>query len=316
MQVQGRRLDGRAHPPGVPHAVRPQRGPDDPPVVLEGRVGHAGIRIASRYTCGGRSSGQPGPDQSVSMRPTCSASSRTSWRSGVAGSWNAQHVSAPLALPERVGEHGRAHAQRMRRGDDAEPADHLRVVRTHGPGHQAAPVVADHDGVRLAKRADQPRRVGRGRSPGRSPWAACRCRRIRADRRRRRGNLPGPAMPAGCRHVHQNSGKPCSSSTSGPSPLSATWKRVPFALTDRCDHGPSTWTAESAGTVIRRAPAPPASPGAGRCPRFRALVGAAAWQGCPGRMARVRRSPVIRRIFSTPIKHRDSREQHVNAGRR
>jgi hypothetical protein len=42
-----------------------------------------------------------------------------------------------------------------------------------------------------------------------------------------------------CRQVHQNWGKPCSIRTSGPSPCSATWNRVPFAVTARCDHGPS-----------------------------------------------------------------------------
>ena len=48
-----------------------------------------GIWMARRYTCAVRSSGQPGADQSVSMRPTSSALSRTSWRSGMIGSWKA-----------------------------------------------------------------------------------------------------------------------------------------------------------------------------------------------------------------------------------
>jgi len=42
-----------------------------------------------------------------------------------------------------------------------------------------------------------------------------------------------------CRHIHQNCGNPCSMSTSGPSPLSAMWNRLPFALIERCDQGPS-----------------------------------------------------------------------------
>ena len=42
------------------------------------------------------------------------------------------------------------------------------------------------------------------------------------------------------RQAHQNCGKPCSSRTSGPAPASATWKRAPFAATNRCRQGPST----------------------------------------------------------------------------
>src|SRR3954470_11389660 len=51
------------------------------------------------------------------------------------------------------------------------------------------------------------------------------------------------------RHDHQNSGKPCSSRTSGPSagPCSATWNRAPLAVTSRCVQGPSTRTTDSSG---------------------------------------------------------------------
>src|SRR5262249_43446579 len=48
-----------------------------------------------------------------------------------------------------------------------------------------------------------------------------------------------------CRHVHQNCGNPCSISTSGPVPISATCIAMPFARTVRCVHGPSRRTDES-----------------------------------------------------------------------
>src|SRR5271169_2464781 len=41
-------------------------------------------------------------------------------------------------------------------------------------------------------------------------------------------------------------------STSGPSPVSAMWNRVPLALTTRCVHGPASWTADSAFTTMAR----------------------------------------------------------------
>src|SRR6185437_11148708 len=50
---------------------------------------------------------------------------------------------------------------------------------------------------------------------------------------------------------HQNCGKPWSSSTSGPSPISATWKRMPFALISRWIHGPSTRTPSRSGPDMR-----------------------------------------------------------------
>src|SRR3984957_17479499 len=42
-------------------------------------------------------------------------------------------------------------------------------------------------------------------------------------------------------------------STSGPSPASAMWNRVPLALTVRCVQGPGSCTADSAFTAIARA---------------------------------------------------------------
>src|SRR3984957_10012424 len=41
-------------------------------------------------------------------------------------------------------------------------------------------------------------------------------------------------------------------STSGPSPASAMWNRLPLALTVRWLHGPGSWTADSAFTTMRR----------------------------------------------------------------
>src|SRR5579859_305952 len=41
-------------------------------------------------------------------------------------------------------------------------------------------------------------------------------------------------------------------STSGPSPASAMWNRVPLALTVRWLHGPASWTADSAFTGMTR----------------------------------------------------------------
>src|ERR1700726_2991445 len=41
-------------------------------------------------------------------------------------------------------------------------------------------------------------------------------------------------------------------STSGPSPASAMWNRVPLALTVRWLHGPASWTADSAFTTMTR----------------------------------------------------------------
>src|SRR5690242_20868733 len=53
------------------------------------------------------------------------------------------------------------------------------------------------------------------------------------------------------RQAHQNSGKPCSSRTSGAplGPVSARWKRAPFAATYRCSQGPriSTTSATAPG---------------------------------------------------------------------
>src|SRR3954466_14763998 len=48
--------------------------------------------------------------------------------------------------------------------------------------------------------------------------------------------------PIWWRQVYQNCGNPCMSSTIGPSPSSATWKRAPFAETSRWVHGPSRRT--------------------------------------------------------------------------
>src|SRR5580704_11485469 len=59
-------------------------------------------------------------------------------------------------------------------------------------------------------------------------------------------------MTSWLRQVHQNCGKPCSMSTSGPSPASAMWNRVPLALTVRWLHGPASWTADSAFTTMTR----------------------------------------------------------------
>src|SRR5580704_10885779 len=41
-------------------------------------------------------------------------------------------------------------------------------------------------------------------------------------------------------------------STSGPSPASAIWNRLPLALTVRWLHGPASWTADSAFTTMTR----------------------------------------------------------------
>src|SRR5580704_1177513 len=41
-------------------------------------------------------------------------------------------------------------------------------------------------------------------------------------------------------------------STSGPSPASAMWNRLPLALTVRWLHGPASWTADSAFTTMTR----------------------------------------------------------------
>src|SRR5882757_7927340 len=70
------------------------------------------------------------------------------------------------------------------------------------------------------------------------------------------------------RQVHQNSGNPCRSSTSGPSPASAAWKRVPLAEIDRCAQGPPIWTTASAppGMTVT-------SPGLGRGDRGALAVG-------------------------------------------
>src|SRR5437763_10367484 len=58
---------------------------------------------------------------------------------------------------------------------------------------------------------------------------------------------PAPGSTASWwRQVHQNSGNPCRSSTSGPSPASAAWKRVPLAEIDLCAQGPPIWTTASA----------------------------------------------------------------------
>src|SRR5439155_3739884 len=51
----------------------------------------------------------------------------------------------------------------------------------------------------------------------------------------------------------------CRSSTSGPSPASAAWKRVPLAVIDRCAQGPPIWTTASAPPGITVT-----SPGLGR----------------------------------------------------
>ena len=47
------------------------------------------------------------------------------------------------------------------------------------------------------------------------------------------------------RQAHQYSGQPCTSSTSGPSPASAMWKRAPLAARSRCVHGPAERTLQA-----------------------------------------------------------------------
>src|SRR5687768_4502852 len=53
-------------------------------------------------------------------------------------------------------------------------------------------------------------------------------------------------------HAHQNSGKPCRKSTSGPAPASTTWNRLPLAPTKRWVHGPSTSTHDSSTWALMR----------------------------------------------------------------
>src|SRR3954447_24646191 len=56
---------------------------------------------------------------------------------------------------------------------------------------------------------------------------------------------PASARAGSCaRQVHQNSGKPCSSRTTGPrpGPVSTTWNRAPLAATYRCCQGPGIST--------------------------------------------------------------------------
>src|SRR3954470_5308818 len=69
---------------------------------------------------------------------------------------------------------------------------------------------------------------------------------------------PAAARSVSCvRQVHQNCGKPCSSRTSGPSPVSAACRRTPLAEMSRCVHGPGSRTLVASGrppgrTVTRR----------------------------------------------------------------
>src|SRR6185437_1294651 len=91
---------------------------------------------------------------------------------------------------------------------------------------QPAQAVADHDRVGLAQRPDQTSRV-----------------RGRRDQVVAAGWLVAAAVAA---QVHRDPGNPCRSSTSGPSPASAAWKRVPLAEIDLCAQGPPIWTTASA----------------------------------------------------------------------
>src|SRR5215472_14039519 len=79
--------------------------------------------------------------------------------------------------------------------------------------------------------------------------------------------LASPSAGNCDRQVHQSSGKPCNSRTSGPSPLSAMWNRVPLAVTARCDHGPSAKTGDPPLPAI-------GSPGPGGRRTGRVLVAA------------------------------------------
>ena len=143
---------------------------------------------------------------------------------------------------------------------------------------------------RLAERLDQARDVtGQGQAVVAARWlvrvaVAAQVHGDRAVARRR------PSAVSWCRQDHQNSGNPCSSSTSGPSPSSATCSRMPLADTSRCVHGPATRD----GRRVRWQPS------------ARSVVVAAVAQGGDGVLGRVDR-PLRRADLLAPCGSRGTR---------
>ncbi len=119
--------------------------------------------MASRYRRSVRRVGPAGagPGDSIAADPLRAVPQQLAL--GQHRELEAERVAAAAALAERVGQHGGAQPERVRHRHDGQPADHLGEVGRHGPGDQAAPVVADDDRVGLAERADQPGRVRRRR---------------------------------------------------------------------------------------------------------------------------------------------------------
>ncbi len=163
VQVQGGRLDRRAHRPrrtaarpagagsagtsgGTPARSGPPTG-----MRIAVAVAPLGLRVRPAGT-GPGAEHPPDPLRAVAQQLPL----------GQQRQLEPERVAAAAALTERVGQHGRAQPQRMRHRDDGQPPHDLGEVRGHRPGDQAAPVVPDHDGVRLAQRPDQAGRVGGG----------------------------------------------------------------------------------------------------------------------------------------------------------
>ncbi len=57
------------------------------------------------------------------------------------------------------------------------------------------------------------------------------------------------------RHEYQDSGNPCSSTTSGPSPLTTQWRRTPLVRTSLCSSGIRARLGRRSFSVKRRRPA-------------------------------------------------------------
>ena len=182
-------------------------------------------------------------NRSTPAPPSAAATARAS-----RGSWNPPRAG-PCARPWPRGS--RSTARRTASGCGAADRDQRahppRVQRGDRPADDAAPAVPDESRARLPERADQPGDVAGERPAGRSRAAACRSRRSRAGRPAT-ARYPRSASPTSwCRHVHQNSGNPCSRTTSGPSPHSATCSRMPLADTAGGSTGPGSRTERAGG---------------------------------------------------------------------
>ena len=100
---------------------------------------------------------------------------------------------------------------------------------------QSCPTIAASRSPKALDQAVRRRRPARAwRTRRRRPASRSRC--SRGDRARRRESA-WRAPEIWWRHEYQDSGNPCSRTTSGPSPSTTQWRRTPLVRTSRCSSG-------------------------------------------------------------------------------